>query len=94
MKFRTALIRFSDIILRSRVDPFPVTGSNLVGVDLSFRSLTYPSSIQSFSSFVPKLGLSLLNGLFRSPIRIVPSPFAMAYFTLYISLCHTLLALS
>ena len=71
-KFRTAQIRFLDIIPRSRVDPFPVTGSNLVGVDLSFRSLTYPSSIQSFSSFVPKLGLSLLSGLFRSPIRIVP----------------------
>ena len=85
MNFLTAPFRFSDIIPRSRVDPFPVTGSNLVGVDLSFISLTYPSSVQSFSSFVPKLGLSLLNGLFRSPIRIAPSSFAIAWFILAIS---------
>ena len=79
--FRTARIRFFDIIPRSRVYPFPVTGSDLVGIDLSFRSLTYPSSIQSFSSFVPKLRSVIV----KWPIRIVPSPFARAWFTLSLS---------
>ena len=79
-KFRTARIRFSDIIPRSRVNPFRVTGSNLVRVDLSFRSLTDPSSIQSLSSCVPKLGTSVV-------IR-------WSGVLCLISLCHTLLVLS